>query len=239
MLKPSDVEQKTFSTALRGYDLDEVDDFLDEIVATIRELNKQLDEAREGQATTAPAPVTQPTPAAEVDESAVGRALIAAQAAADRLLEEAESEAAKIVDGARSEADDLVAERDAHKAEAQAEIDKISARVTAVKTELAALADQVAVKLEEMEAVVEDQPEGDAAGRHASADLSESIEDSEDGSATSDQDEESDDLGNMLASVAADLGDDDGSPQSDTSELHSAEPYGEDSADFEGEDDEE
>ena len=57
MLKPSDVEQKTFSTALRGYDLDEVDDFLDEVVATIRELNKQLDEAREGQAVSAPTPV--------------------------------------------------------------------------------------------------------------------------------------------------------------------------------------
>ncbi|TDI37156.1 MAG: DivIVA domain-containing protein, partial [Acidobacteria bacterium] len=32
-MTPSDVEQKTFSTVLRGYDLDEVDDFLDDVIA--------------------------------------------------------------------------------------------------------------------------------------------------------------------------------------------------------------
>ena len=30
-LTPIDVQQKTFATALRGYDLDEVDDFLDAV----------------------------------------------------------------------------------------------------------------------------------------------------------------------------------------------------------------
>ncbi len=37
-ITPADIEKKTFSTALRGYDLDEVDDFLDEMVAAVREL---------------------------------------------------------------------------------------------------------------------------------------------------------------------------------------------------------
>ncbi|HSM44182.1 MAG TPA: DivIVA domain-containing protein, partial [Acidimicrobiia bacterium] len=70
MLSTADVEQKTFSTALRGYDLDEVDDFLDEIVATIRELSEQLEEARAA-AEGAPTPVTQATemPSPPADEA--------------------------------------------------------------------------------------------------------------------------------------------------------------------------
>jgi len=178
MLTAADVEQKTFSTALRGYDLDEVDDFLDEIVATIRDLNDQLEEAKKKGATAVPAPVTTPAPEPEpepekpavpeapapvIDESAVGRALIAAQTAADQLLEDAKSEATKIVDDAKSEADTWEAEREAKRLEAEAEIASISNRVTSVKAELSVLADEVAVKLDDMDAVI--------AGRHATSDV--------------------------------------------------------------------
>ena len=66
MLTAADVEQKTFSTALRGYDLDEVDDFLDEVVATLKELGQQLEEARAGRVETAA--VITPAPAPEPEE---------------------------------------------------------------------------------------------------------------------------------------------------------------------------
>ena len=63
-ITPSDIEHKTFSTALRGYDLDEVDDFLDEIVVALRDLQDELATARarvaeleQGAAPQAPAPV--------------------------------------------------------------------------------------------------------------------------------------------------------------------------------------
>ena len=46
-ITPADIEKKTFSTALRGYDLDEVDDFLDEMVVAVRELEEELAQARE------------------------------------------------------------------------------------------------------------------------------------------------------------------------------------------------
>ena len=46
-ITPADIEKKTFSTALRGYDLDEVDDFLDEMVVAVRELEEELARARE------------------------------------------------------------------------------------------------------------------------------------------------------------------------------------------------
>jgi cell division initiation protein len=168
MLTASDVEKKTFSTALRGYDLDEVDDFLDEIVATIRELSEQLDEARAtappitlqpaapAEPEAVPARETMPEPRAEIDESAVGRALIAAQNAADKLLEDAQVEAAKLLDGAKDEADSFQAERDEKKMEAEAEIAAIAARVASVRTEISVLADEVSERLDDMDAVIDD-----------------------------------------------------------------------------------
>lgn len=220
MLKPSDVEQKTFSTALRGYDLDEVDDFLDEIVATIRELNEQLEAARaESQApttpTTTPEPATEtaapPTPppaapaAQPIDESAIGRALVAAQTAADQLLEDARTQAEKIVGEARTEADDLAAERETRRREAQAEIDAIASRVTSIKSELATLAGEVAVKVEEMDDVIAHADlRSDAPGEET---------DDEDGTSRGGlvalhgggSDDSSDDLGDILDGVANDL----------------------------------
>ena len=194
MLTVADVEQKTFSTALRGYDLDEVDDFLDEIVVTIRSLNEQLDEARAGAGAAEVGIVTEPEPVAvavpepepgievepepeiepepgiepiaevpvqEIDESAIGRALIAAQTAADRLLEDARSEADKIVDGAKSEADSWTAEREAKRREAEAEIARLTDRVASVRSELSVLAGEVAEKLDEMDSVIREGVEPD------------------------------------------------------------------------------
>ncbi|MFZ0014957.1 MAG: DivIVA domain-containing protein [Acidimicrobiia bacterium] len=220
MLTAADVEQKTFSTALRGYDLDEVDDFLDEIVATIRDLNDQLEEAKKSGAAaptpvTAPAPVPEPEPEAEkppvpetpapvIDESAVGRALIAAQTAADQLLEDAKSEANKIVDDAKSEADTWEAEREAKRVEAEAEIASIANRVSSVKAELSVLAGEVAVKLDDMDAVI--------AGRHATSDMSGDGGDVLEFGSSDDEDGVDDDetetgghLDDILNGVAADL----------------------------------
>jgi cell division initiation protein len=161
-ITPADIEKKTFSTALRGYDLDEVDDFLDEMVVAVRELEEELARARErvaqlekdpdavAAAAIAPAEPVSPGP----DESAVGRALIAAQAAADRMLEEARSEADKIVGGARSEADTFAQERDQKKAEVDAEMAEMTGLVAGVRNKLAVLATTVADKLDEMDAVV-------------------------------------------------------------------------------------
>ena len=161
-ITPADIEKKTFSTALRGYDLDEVDDFLDEMVVAVRELEEELARARErvaqlekdpdavAAAAIAPAEPVSPGP----DESAVGRALIAAQAAADRLLEEARTEADQIVGGARSEADTFAQERDQKKAEVDAEMAEMTGLVAGVRNKLAVLATTVADKLDEMDAVV-------------------------------------------------------------------------------------
>jgi DivIVA domain-containing protein len=160
-ITPGDIEKKTFSTALRGYDLDEVDDFLDEMVVGVRELEEELAVARkrvaelEGdpQAVAAAAAAVPPS-APGPDESAVGRALVAAQQAADRMLDDARTEADKIVSDARTEADTFAQERDAKKAEVEAEMSQMTELVAGVRTKLAVLATTVADKLDEMDAAV-------------------------------------------------------------------------------------
>jgi DivIVA domain-containing protein len=207
MLTATDVEQKTFSTALRGYDLDEVDDFLDEIVGTLRELNDQLEEARTAGPAPAepvttpeprPEPEPEPEPVAEpgIDESAIGRALVAAQTAADQLLADARIEADSIVDEAKGEADTWRSERDAKKAEAESEIAALAARVSSIRAELAVLAGEVSEKLDEMDAVIEGDGEAET-GQETSSANGETSTEVTDGDA--------DQLDDILNGVAADL----------------------------------
>ncbi len=144
----ADVEQKTFSTALRGYDLDEVDDFLDEVVSTIRELQDQIVEAKAE--TPEPAPALAPAP----DESAIGRALVMAQTTADTMIADAQKEADQIRADARTEADSWADEREARKAEADEEMAELTAHVAGVRTRLAVLATAVADRLDEMDEAI-------------------------------------------------------------------------------------
>jgi len=158
-ITPADIEKKTFSTALRGYDLDEVDDFLDEMVVAVRELEEELARAKERVAQLendpeAMAAVVAAPPPPGPDESAVGRALIAAQEAADKMLADARTEADKIVGDARSEADTFAQERNRKKAEVDAEMAEMTGLVAGVRNQLAVLATTVADKLDEMDAVV-------------------------------------------------------------------------------------
>jgi DivIVA domain-containing protein len=169
-LTPSDIEQKTFSTALRGYNLDEVDDFLDEVVRSMRKLQEELETAQSELETRGavvddsvePAPVAPAVPAAVVeppptpppvtpiDESAVGKALIAAQETAERIINDARSEADEIMVRAQSEAETFEESRLQRKEEADREISRIDGLVNRVKSELADLSVAVGAELDEM-----------------------------------------------------------------------------------------
>lgn len=148
-LTPADVEQKTFSTALRGYELNEVDDFLDEVVATIKGLQDELADAKAKLAAGGAAVAT-----AAVDESAVGRVLVAAQETADRLVSDAQSEAERILSEARAEAAAHEAEKAEQKAAVEVEMAELDALVTSVREKLALLATNVADRLDEMDAAI-------------------------------------------------------------------------------------
>jgi cell division initiation protein len=219
MLTPDDIEQKTFSTALRGYDLDEVDDFLDHVVATIRDLQEELAEAR-----SSAAKVPEPVP----DESAVGRALIAAQSAADqimaaaredsdRTLTNAQEEAKRLVSEAQEQADGFIAERDAKRAEAEAEMMILSDHVSNIRTQLALLATAVADKLDEMDALIAAESSGGEQGSET-----ESWGDEEGGTVGDDEgmldEDEDEDEGigdSLFGDERSDIGDEDGDREGD------------------------
>ncbi len=148
-LTPAEIEQTTFSTALRGYDLNEVDDFLDRVVASMKELEEDLAEARSRHAEAGQGEATP-----SQDASVVGRALVAAQQAADKMIEDASAEAVEILEQARTAADSIESARDARRAEAEAEMELLGQRVAEVRTQLAVLATDVADRLDEMDAAV-------------------------------------------------------------------------------------
>jgi len=216
-ITPADIEKKTFSTALRGYDLDEVDDFLDEMVVAVRELDEELARAKERVAQFENDPealaamATAPPPPGP-DESAIGRALITAQTAADKMIEDARGEADKIVGDARSEADSFAQERDRKKAEVDAEMAEMTGLVAGVRNQLAVLATTVADKLDEMDAVV--------SGAHSQGVIEPETDtgtaDSEDDLADDDsQDVEVDDAGDQMIDNA-DIRDEDGDDGDDS-----------------------
>jgi DivIVA domain-containing protein len=115
-LTPADVANKQFKIAFRGYSLDEVDAFLDEVEGELGRLLRENNDLKTGRP--APVPFSEPAavpPAAapiapgEGQEAAL-RTLLLAQRTADEVVAEARAEAAKIVSDAQSRADGVDAE---------------------------------------------------------------------------------------------------------------------------------
>ena len=133
-LSPKEVEQKTFNASFRGYAEDEVDSFLEEVIASVEEYQQmvrqrdaRIAELEAGLVMAPVAPVRtdqtaepepepepdlEPKPLTEVpriaDETAVSRALIVAQRTADQLVEDANSEAEEIVEAAKHRSAEII-----------------------------------------------------------------------------------------------------------------------------------
>jgi cell division initiation protein len=98
-----------FRDRLRGYDTDEVDEFLEEVAIAVDELYRRLASSAGGHSAAAteaqePLRVAEPT----FDDDSIRRTLILAQRTADMAIKEAADEAARILDSARREAQELV-----------------------------------------------------------------------------------------------------------------------------------
>lgn len=145
-LTPIDVEQKAFTQALRGYQMDEVDDFLDEVVTTLRGYEQRLRDAQEK------------IRALEVDvanrggdEGAIARAFVAAQRSADAMVAEAEAEAEKIRQRAMAETDELAAKRDSERQRVLGEIAGMRERMSNLRVQLGELTSAIGTDLGQME----------------------------------------------------------------------------------------
>ena len=114
-LTPTDVAKKQFRIAFRGYSLDEVDAFLDEVEAELSRLLRDNSELKNRPAALAPAaapPAAGPTAAEPMlgmqGQEAALRTLLLAQRTADQAIAEARAEAEQIVSAARSEAETTI-----------------------------------------------------------------------------------------------------------------------------------
>ena len=149
-LSPNDVEQKAFTQALRGYQMDEVDDFLDEIVTTLRASEQRLRDAEEkvraleAEATTRGG-----------DETTISRAILVAQRSADVLLADARGEADRITREAKAETEILRSEREMERARLQGEVDRMRERVSGLRATLTNLSATVSGEVIEMESEIE------------------------------------------------------------------------------------
>lgn len=132
------IEEKEFKTKVRGYDPEEVDEFLDEIVDEMEAMQNEIRELRSRAATqptaaVRPAPVqiapVQATAAPSYQEDNLRNILVTAQRVSDEaiadaqkrsqeMLDKARSQAEGIVTGARNEAQQLMDEMDTLKAAA-------------------------------------------------------------------------------------------------------------------------
>ena len=154
-LTPIDVEQKAFTQALRGYQMDEVDDFLDEIVTALRGYDQRLRDAQEKiRALEADAS------SRGGDETTISRAILVAQRSADSLLAEAKVDADRIRNSAKAEAESLSAERETERHRAQTEIDGMREKVSGLRQTLALLMETVGGGIGEMESEISNA-EGD------------------------------------------------------------------------------
>jgi cell division initiation protein len=149
-LTPIDVQQKTFGTALRGYDLDEVDDFLDDIVTSLKDYEQRLRDAQE-RISTLESEMSNRGDA----EGAIARALVAAQRSADAIVEEAKTEAARVLSDARIEADEVVVRRERELADAQGEVDRLRSVVDDLRRRVRSLADDLDGSIGEMSEAID------------------------------------------------------------------------------------
>jgi cell division initiation protein len=145
-LTPIDVEQKAFTQALRGYQMDEVDDFLDEVVATLRSYEQRVREAQDKIRA-----LESDTTSRGGDESEISRAIITAQRSADRLLAEARAEAETIRSQAEADTAAALKKRDDEQNRLQGEVSGMRELVTSLRAKLSALAAAVTSEVDEMD----------------------------------------------------------------------------------------
>lgn len=144
-LSPVDVEQKAFTQALRGYQMDEVDDFLDEVVAALRSYEQRLKDSQEKIRALEADVATRGG-----DEGAISRAFVAAQRSADAMVAEAEAEADKIRQRAIAETDELSSKRDAERSRVLSEIAGIRERMVALQVRLTELTGAIASEMNDI-----------------------------------------------------------------------------------------
>jgi DivIVA domain-containing protein len=124
---PQVINEVEFHQKMRGYDPDEVDDFLERVAAAVEQLQERVRQAEQravaaerrvtegaGRSKEAP-PAAAAAPASKADETeAIRRTLVLAQRTADAAIKEAEDDAKKTLQSAQDQVQRLYAEAQEH-----------------------------------------------------------------------------------------------------------------------------
>lgn len=103
MLKPMDIHNKEFKKTMRGYDAEEVDEFLDEIIVDFEKMQRELDVLK-----TQLNNYSENMNSYREKEISLNNALVSAQRFADQLKKDAETKAAEIIAQAEEEARKII-----------------------------------------------------------------------------------------------------------------------------------
>lgn len=142
-----------FRDRLRGYDTDEVDEFLEKVAVAVDELRGELEQALRRAERPAPEPAA-PRPVSvepALDDDAIRRTLVLAQRTADLAVSEAREEAMRLLEAARSEAAETVTRaedaarrtRDEADTEARTRLEQMTIERDRLEAEIQSLADIV------------------------------------------------------------------------------------------------
>jgi cell division initiation protein len=148
-LSVGDVENKQFTPAMRGYHVDQVDDFLDDVVTTLRAHEQRLRDAQDRIRT-----LEADLSSRGSDETTISRAFLAAQRSADALITDAEEAARRIRRDAETEAAALTGERDEQRRKLVDEIEVMRGAVSNLRSRLGELAGTIGTDVASMEAVL-------------------------------------------------------------------------------------
>ena len=103
MLNPMDIHNKEFKKSMRGYDAEEVDEFLDEIIVDYEKMQREIDMLK-----TQLSNYSENMNNYREKEISLNNALVSAQRFADQLKQDAEGRAAEIIAQAEEEAQKII-----------------------------------------------------------------------------------------------------------------------------------
>ncbi|HEV2362184.1 MAG TPA: DivIVA domain-containing protein, partial [Acidimicrobiales bacterium] len=110
-ISSKELREVEFRTSLRGYDMTEVDEFLERVAVSVDEMSAEVtraaDRADRAERAASDRPAASST--ASEDEDTLRRTLVLAQRTADLAIKEAQDAAAEILDNSRSEAEAAIA----------------------------------------------------------------------------------------------------------------------------------
>ncbi len=108
MLKPMDIHNKEFKKVMRGYDIEEVDQFLDEIIVDFEKMQRELDVLKNQISS-----YSENMNTYREKELSLNNVMLSAQRFADQLTLDAERKAAEIVAKAERDAEKIVGDTQA------------------------------------------------------------------------------------------------------------------------------